>query len=45
MRPSKPVYNLAGLIIGNGATDWEYDGEKEYAYTLHKYGLLEDAIY
>ena len=41
----KQLYNLAGFIIGNGATDFNFDTAYVYAETVHHYKLINDTIY
>lgn len=36
---------MAGFIIGNGATDFNFDTAYVYAETVHHYKLINDTIY
>lgn len=38
-------YRLAGFIIGNGVTDFEYDGPRAYAEALFDNGRINQTIF
>ena len=33
------TFNLKGIIIGNGVTDWKYDGDPSYVEMGYYFGL------
>lgn len=45
VNPNLWVPNLKGMIIGNGNTNWRYDGRPAYISTAYYYGLIDDELY
>ncbi len=41
----RKIYPLAGYIIGNGVTDWEFDGPPAYMEALFQNYRVNDSIY
>jgi hypothetical protein len=39
------VPNLKGQIIGNGLTDWKYDGLPAFFEMSYYHGLIDDELY
>jgi carboxypeptidase C (cathepsin A) len=43
--PDAWVPNIKGQIIGNGFTDWKYDGLPAYFEMAYYHGLIDDELY
>jgi carboxypeptidase C (cathepsin A) len=41
----RKIYPLAGYIIGNGVTDWDFDGPPAYMEALFQNFRVNDTIY
>jgi carboxypeptidase C (cathepsin A) len=41
----RQVYPLAGFIIGNGVTDWNYDGPYSYAEALYDNQKINKTVF
>lgn len=41
----RPFYPLAGFIIGNGVTDWRWDGPYSYAEALYDNDRITKEIF
>jgi hypothetical protein len=39
------VPKLSGLIVGNGFTDYKYDGKAAYVTMAYYHGLIDDELY
>ena len=37
--PNKVPFNLKGIIVGNGVTDWQWDGDQAYVEIAPFHGL------
>lgn len=46
-KDKKEVYkpNLKGFMVGNGVTNWKYDGAPSGAETAYWFGLIDDVTY
>jgi len=45
LNPDAWVPNLKGQIVGNGFTDWKYDGFPAYFEMAYYHGLIDDELY
>lgn len=39
------IPNLKGILVGNGVTDWKYDGVPAYFEMSYWHGLIDDELY
>lgn len=39
------VPNLKGFIVGNGVTNWKYDGVPAYVHMSYYFGLIDYKLY
>ena len=37
--------NLKGMLVGNGVTNWKYDGTPAYFHMAYYHGIIDDALY
>lgn len=37
--------NLKGFLVGNGVTNWKYDGTPAYFHLSRYFGLIDDETY
>jgi carboxypeptidase C (cathepsin A) len=37
--------NLKGFIVGNGVTNWKYDGTPSYFHMSYYHGLIDDVLF
>ena len=43
--PQAWVPNLKGMIVGNGVTDYKYDGKPAFVPMAFYHGLIDDELY
>lgn len=44
-KPDVYIPNLKGFIVGNGVTDWKYDGKPALFDMAYWFGLIDDDLY
>jgi len=39
-QPNRTTYNLKGFLVGNGATNWNYDVSPSFPETVYNFNLI-----
>ena len=45
LAPSNFQFNLKGIMVGNGVTDWNVDATVAWPYFLYWHGIIDDTIW
>lgn len=42
---NKIIFNMKGIVVGNGVTDWQWDGDQAYVEIAMYHGLIGTALH